>query len=183
MTSETIADQTNSGGGGQATASANTTAKSYFTGIVKQVLDGGAVVIRGQPRNGPPPERTLAIAEIEAPRLARRPGAPGTDASSNKGTPDEPYAWEAREFLRKLLVGKNVLCSVNYTTASNREYGQVLFGAKVGNKCAAPITNSASKLTRYAILMHTSHAWSQREKGDPLEANFPCLRDSLKKVF
>jgi len=32
-------------------------------------LDGGAVVIRGQPRNGPPPERVLALTNIDAPRL------------------------------------------------------------------------------------------------------------------
>ena len=38
-------------------------------GVVKQVLDGGAVVIRGPPRNGPPAERTLALTNIDAPRL------------------------------------------------------------------------------------------------------------------
>ena len=59
-------------------------------------------MIRGQPRNGPPPERTLALAEIEAPRMARRPTATAS------ATRDEPLAWESREFLRKLLVGKTV---------------------------------------------------------------------------
>lgn len=97
--------------------------KQYFTGIVKQVLDGGAVVIRGQPRNGPPPERTLALAEIDAPRMARRPTA------TAQATQDEPFAWEAREFLRKLLVGKNVLCTVSHTVPSGREYGHVLTGS------------------------------------------------------
>jgi hypothetical protein len=37
-----------------------------------QVLSGDAVVIRGQPRGGPPPERTLCFSNITAPRLARR---------------------------------------------------------------------------------------------------------------
>ncbi len=92
------------------------------------MLDGGAVVIRGQPRNGPPPERTLALAEIDAPRLARRPGAPNAGPS---GTPDEPLAWEGREFLRKLLVGKPVLGCVSHTVSSGREYGTVLFGSQV----------------------------------------------------
>uniref|UniRef100_A0A0K2U0R1 Staphylococcal nuclease domain-containing protein 1 n=1 Tax=Lepeophtheirus salmonis TaxID=72036 RepID=A0A0K2U0R1_LEPSM len=98
--------------------------KSYFRGIVKQVLDGGSIVIRGQPRNGPPPERTLALADIEAPRLARRP-----TINSPNATEDEPYAWEAREFLRKLLVGKSVLGTVNYTVPSGREYGVLLYGS------------------------------------------------------
>ena len=35
-------------------------------------MDGGAVVIRGPPRNGPPAERILALTNINAPRLARR---------------------------------------------------------------------------------------------------------------
>lgn len=38
-----------------------------------QVLSGDAVVIRGQPRGGPPQERTLAFSNVSAPRLARRP--------------------------------------------------------------------------------------------------------------
>ena len=41
----------------------------YFQGIVKSALDGGAVVIRGQPRNGPPPERVLALTNIDTRRL------------------------------------------------------------------------------------------------------------------
>jgi staphylococcal nuclease domain-containing protein 1 len=43
-----------------------------YRGVVKQVLDGGAVVIRGPPRNGPPAERTLALTNIDAPRLGIR---------------------------------------------------------------------------------------------------------------
>ena len=38
----------------------------------------------------------------------------------------QPYAWEAREFLRKQLVGKEVLFSVEYKPSSGgREYGSV----------------------------------------------------------
>jgi len=97
--------------------------KQYFSGVVKQVLDGGAVVIRGQPRNGPPPERTLALAEVDVPRMARRPTA------SSGATEDEPWGWESRDFLRQLLVGKQVLASVNYKVNSGREYGTVLIGS------------------------------------------------------
>jgi len=94
--------------------------KQYFKGVVKQVMDGGAVVIRGPPRNGPPAERILALTNIDAPRLARRP-TPNAAA-----TVDEPLAWEAREFLRKMVVGKNVLGHVVHT--ANREYGVLLLG-------------------------------------------------------
>jgi len=99
--------------------------RQYIKGIVKQVLDGGAVVIRGQPRAGPPPERTLALAEIDAPRLARRP----TPTQPNP-TPavDEPLAWESREFLRKLLVGKAIIGVIHHKVPSGREYGSILLG-------------------------------------------------------
>jgi staphylococcal nuclease domain-containing protein 1 len=86
------------------------------------VLDGGAVVIRGVPKGGPPPEKTLALTNINAPRLARRP-----NNSLPEGTEDEPFAWEAREFLRKLVVGKTVLGCVVHSTAT-REYGVLLIG-------------------------------------------------------
>lgn len=38
-----------------------------------QVLSGDSIVIRGQPKGGPPPERQLALSNVIAPRLARRP--------------------------------------------------------------------------------------------------------------
>ncbi|KAM7298323.1 staphylococcal nuclease domain-containing protein 1 [Ixodes scapularis] len=92
-----------------------------MAGIVKQVLSGDTVVIRGQPRGGPPPVRTLYLSNITAPKLAKRP----TETISE--TKDEPFAWEAREFLRKKLVGKEVIFFVEYSV-SNRDYGTVYLG-------------------------------------------------------
>lgn len=43
----------------------------------------------------------------------------------NTGTVDEPCAWEARELLRKTLVGKEVRFKVEYTIPSGREFGSV----------------------------------------------------------
>ena len=40
----------------------------------------------------------------------------------------QPYAWEAREFLRKLVVGKEVKFVVEHKT-TNREYGVVWVAA------------------------------------------------------
>ncbi|CAI7990392.1 Staphylococcal nuclease domain-containing protein 1 [Geodia barretti] len=94
-------------------------------GIVKQVLSGDTVVIRGQPCGGPPPTRTIALSNILAPRLARR-GNPNVEGSLD--TVDEPFSWEAREFLRKLLVGKEVKFVVEHK-ATNREYGTIWVAA------------------------------------------------------
>ncbi|KAL6992286.1 Ribonuclease TUDOR 2 [Sarracenia purpurea var. burkii] len=40
-----------------------------------------------------PPEQTITLSSLIAPRLARRGGV------------DEPFAWESREYLRKLCIG------------------------------------------------------------------------------
>jgi len=98
------------------------TPDQYFKGIVKSALDGGCVVIRGPPRNGPPAERVLALTNVDAPRLGRRQTASGAAA-----TEDEPCAWEAREFLRKLVVGRSVMFRV-VNQATTREYGVLLLG-------------------------------------------------------
>lgn len=104
-----------------AAAPAAAAPKQYFKGVVKQVMDGGAVVIRGPPRNGPPAERILALTNINAPRLARRKTA------NAEATVDEAFAWDAREFLRKMIVGKAVLGNVVHNPG-NRDYGVLLLG-------------------------------------------------------
>ena len=121
-------------------------------------------MIRGQPRNGPPPERTIAFAEIEPFRMARRP------SPNNPGSNDDPWAWEAREFLRKMLIGKSVLCSISHKVPSGREYGQVLFGstdpdkaenvavkllseglAKVRDNCSDSLYNDAQESAKSSL--------------------------------
>lgn len=48
--------------------------------------------------------------------------------SDNEST-DEPYAWEAREFLRKKLVGKEVIFTAEKPpNSATREYGYVWTG-------------------------------------------------------
>ncbi|KTF78282.1 hypothetical protein cypCar_00009006, partial [Cyprinus carpio] len=94
-------------------------------GIVKMVLSGCAVIVRGQPRGGPPPERQINLSNVRAGALARRAvqGQPDT-----KDTPDEPWAFQAREFLRKKVIGKEVCFTVENKTPQGREYGMVYLG-------------------------------------------------------
>jgi len=49
------------------------------------VLSGDTVIVRGPPRGGPPPERTVGLSNVTAPRLARRPGI----ADESKESKDE----------------------------------------------------------------------------------------------
>ncbi|KAF9928343.1 hypothetical protein FBU30_002424 [Linnemannia zychae] len=81
--------------------------------IVKSVLSADMVVLSGRPRpGGPPATRTLGLNYIQAPKLG------------NKDRADEPFAFAARNYLRKLLVGKEVMFRVDYTVPNTgREYG------------------------------------------------------------
>eukprot|EP00124_Ichthyophonus_hoferi_P001257 Ihof_evm5s61 gene=Ihof_evmTU5s61 len=79
-------------------------------GIVKEILSGDSIVIRGKPVKGPPPEKTVQLAGIVAPRLARRPSPNRPEEQK-----DEPFAWQAREALRHMLVGKQIKYVIEYT--------------------------------------------------------------------
>ncbi|TCD62798.1 hypothetical protein EIP91_006391 [Steccherinum ochraceum] len=71
--------------------------------IVKSVISGDSLVLRtGAPAQGQPAkERVLHLGDVVAPRM-------GTSARD-----DEPWAYESREFLRALTVGK----PITFTTA------------------------------------------------------------------
>jgi staphylococcal nuclease domain-containing protein 1 len=50
---------------------------------------------------------------------------------ARRGGVDEPFAWESREFLRKLCIGKEVTFRVDYTAPNvGREFGTVYLGDK-----------------------------------------------------
>ncbi|KAG1953287.1 ribonuclease TUDOR [Pimephales promelas] len=102
-----------------------TSAPQLQRGIVKMVLSGCAVIVRGQPRGGPPPERQINLSNIRAGALARRAVQAQPDT---KDTPDEPWAFQAREFLRKKVIGKEVCFTVENKTPQGREYGMVYLG-------------------------------------------------------
>ncbi|CAH8845791.1 unnamed protein product [Trichobilharzia szidati] len=96
---------------------------TLFLGIVKQVLTGDTIVIRDRPVNGPPPERTIVLSNISCGRIARKP-----TVGNPSGIPEDPFAWEAREFARSLLIGKEVCYSVETELPSGRKYGCVYLG-------------------------------------------------------
>lgn len=102
-----------------------TSAPQLQRGIVKMVLSGCAVIVRGQPRGGPPPERQINLSNIRAGALARRAVQAQPDT---KDTPDEPWAFQAREFMRKKVIGKEVCFTVENKTPQGREYGMVYLG-------------------------------------------------------
>ncbi|KAG9574772.1 Copper, zinc superoxide dismutase, partial [Aureobasidium melanogenum] len=79
---------------------------------VKSVLSGDTLVLHNI--KNPSQERTLSLAFVSAPRI-RREG-------------DEPGAFQSRDFVRKLCVGKVVRFAVLYNipTPSPRDYGVII---------------------------------------------------------
>ncbi|KAI8020486.1 Ribonuclease TUDOR 1 [Camellia lanceoleosa] len=66
-----------------------------------------------------PPKKTITLSSLIARRLAR------------KGGVDEPFAWESREYLRKLYMGKDITFKVDYTVPSiGQEFGSVFLSDK-----------------------------------------------------
>ncbi|KAL7307029.1 hypothetical protein TKK_0000774 [Trichogramma kaykai] len=102
-------------------------------GIVKQINSGDSITIRGQPKGGPPPEKTLILSNIIAPKLGRR------NVKDNTETKDEPYAWEAREFLRKKLIGQEVTFIEEKSPNNSRTYGRVWLGKDMNEPSMAEL--------------------------------------------
>lgn len=81
-----------------------------FVANIKTVLSGDTLILTSP--NNPTLERTFSLAYVSAPRI-------------NKDN-EEPFAFQSREHLRQLVVGKQVQCSILYTvSSSNRDFGTV----------------------------------------------------------
>ncbi|KAG2208754.1 hypothetical protein INT47_007853 [Mucor saturninus] len=153
---------------------------------VKNVLSGDTVILRGKPRaNGPPPERLLALSNVQAPRLG------------NTTRSDEPFGYAAREFLRKLVVGKEVSFVSDYTVpTTQREYGSLYLPngdnvAELGVKAGWLKVREGGKTTRedqeevldkLELLQSEAQAaglgmWDSSEKGTR-EVSFSFERDA-----
>lgn len=130
----------------QAPTASPAAAQQLQRGIVKMVLSGCNIIVRGQPRGGPPPERQINLSNIRAGAMARRAAQSQPDA---KDTPDEPWAFQAREFLRKKLIGKEICFNVEIKTALGREYGMVYLGRDTtGENIAESLVNEGLATVR-----------------------------------
>ncbi|KAL0072455.1 hypothetical protein AAF712_000218 [Marasmius tenuissimus] len=90
--------------------------------IVKSVISGDSLVLRGRPgpQGQPPKERVLHLADVTAPRMG----------SSTRE--DEPWAFESREFMRALAVGKEISFVSSHSLPSNDDIPRDLGSADVG---------------------------------------------------
>jgi len=94
-----------------------------FHGIVKQVNSGDSLIIRSAVA-GKNLEKQIILAQINSARLGR-------NLRDNQAEPDQPYAFEAREFLRKKCVGKEVVFAREATTSTGTDRGTLYLGKDV----------------------------------------------------
>ncbi|CAI0547988.1 unnamed protein product [Linum tenue] len=135
-------------------------ATSWYKGRVKAVPSGDSLVIVAiTSKQGPPPEKTVTLASLMAPKLARRGGV------------DEPFAWDSREFLRKLCIGKEVTFKVDYAVPSiGREFGTVFLGDK--NVAALVVSEGWAKVREQG---------SQKGDASPFIAELLRLEEQAKE--
>jgi len=73
-------------------------------------LSGDNVIIRGQPKGGPPPERQLALSNIVAPRLARR------------AINDSPETYDEVSFNFSFYFYVNILIATGLTLVTRKSF-------------------------------------------------------------
>eukprot|EP01120_Amphizonella_sp_Union-15-10_P010901 TRINITY_DN4527_c0_g1_i2.p1 TRINITY_DN4527_c0_g1~~TRINITY_DN4527_c0_g1_i2.p1 ORF type:complete len:1039 (-),score=264.52 TRINITY_DN4527_c0_g1_i2:95-3211(-) len=121
-----------------------------YKGLVKAVNSGDSVVLwtieASAKVKGPPKEVEFTLSSIKAPLCPRIGRADQPDTQ-------QPYGWQSREFLRKKLIGKTVIYTVEHITPT-RTYGNIVLDGQdirelvVGNGWAevvAKISNVTSK--------------------------------------
>jgi len=90
---------------------------------VKAILSGDTVLLMGPQKdpNRPPSELKMSLSSTQSPKLAIK--------SATQNTDDEPWAWECREALRELVIGKAVEFKVDYAVG-DRQMGTLMFQGK-----------------------------------------------------
>ncbi len=107
----------------------NSNQQAQYRGIVKQVNSGDCVIIRSvNTKDGKNLEKQIMLSNITAPRLGRRTQQANDNGSNSVVEPDQPFAFEAREFLRKKLIGKEVLFIREATVSSTMDRGVLYLG-------------------------------------------------------
>jgi staphylococcal nuclease domain-containing protein 1 len=93
--------------------------------IVKSIVSGDTLVVKSLGASANESEQRISLNYVTAPKLARPP----TEAGASGSTVDEPYAFEAREYLRKKLVGQEITYTVDFQIPqSNRLMCSVYLG-------------------------------------------------------
>merc|ERR1712223_1689118 len=91
-----------------------------FTGKVVEIVNGDAIMVKKSKTD----TRKIHLASIRPPRLAEDRGdrPKGSGPTQFRPLYDIPFIFEAREFLRKKLIGQNVQITVDYIQEANNDF-------------------------------------------------------------
>uniref|UniRef100_A0A7S1V294 TNase-like domain-containing protein n=1 Tax=Grammatophora oceanica TaxID=210454 RepID=A0A7S1V294_9STRA len=141
---------------------------------VKNVLSGDTVVLLGKQVNGgKPPEVVFTFEKCSSPRIA----------SKGNGHIDEPGAFPAREWLRTMVVGKNVAFETRKqgATAGDRVYGLLFLVNAAGQR-----TNLAVECVKlgHAIpkIYEQKEGEPERDAEDPAVIYETALKEALQEA-
>merc|ERR1719347_138786 len=125
-----------------------------FTGKVIEIVNGDAIMVKKSKTD----IKKIHLASIRPPRLPEGEERPKVSGSQFRPLYDIPFMFEAREFLRKKLIGQNVQITVDYiqpanTSASGGEFPEktcctVTIGGV--NVAEALVSKGLATVVRYA---------------------------------
>lgn len=123
-------------------SAASTGNSAEFVGKVVEIISGDFLVVKDFAV--PPVEHRIALSSMKAPKIGRR------------DEKDEPFAFEAREFLRSRLIGRKVNVGIDYMRAlpnsatgeTERIFASVLEGG-VNNVAVALVANGFATVMKH----------------------------------
>ena len=126
-------------------------------GFVKGVLSGDTIIISGALSKdySLPEEFNLTLTGVFAPKIG----------NSSK-LEEEPFSFESREFLRKLIIGKVVIYKVDYTH-NERKFGHIKYENKLIN--AEVLRNGFAKigfLPKAQENLYKSEMWTSLKEAE-----------------
>jgi len=131
------------------------------------VSSGDQIIVRGQPRGGPPKEKIVIFSDLDAGKVAKRAN-PNSDAGE---TQDGEYAWSARENLRQKIVGKEVYFKVQDAPSADsrttRSFGVVFLGSdETGENLTEWSVSSGNCQLRETVRKQIDQAASRNPDGE-----------------
>ena len=133
------------------------------------VQSGDQITVRSKPQGGPPKEKVILFSNLTSGKPARRANPNILDSTD---TGDEPYAWTARENLRKKIIGQEVYFEVSEEMAG-RSYGTVWLGNNTdGENLTAWSLQTGNSVLRESVRKQVDRLQSQvGEDGEESEVN------------
>jgi staphylococcal nuclease domain-containing protein 1 len=152
--------------------------------VVKMVQSGDQITVRSKPQGGPPKEKVILFSNLTSGKPARRANPNILDSTD---TGDEPYAWTARENLRKKIIGQEVYFEVSEEMAG-RSYGTVWLGNNTdGENLTAWSLQTGNSVLRESVRKQVDRLQSQvGEDGEESEQlkdykNLVALEEKAKE--